>query len=330
MPISAGEILSIAKFAYKLWESCKAAPSDFQQIGKEVFAMRTVLELVQIECEDPDATINLLDKKRPERLLRKRLGIYIRHYGKRDRAVWALRGKSEVTLLEANLSTFASQLDSYMEKITSQGVGLVNANMMSGIGRLEDLLENYLGNEKAAVAEMMRQRQRSGVSTKGLRRSRKVFEDYAQEMSQFSTHRDDGPEGTIRPTTPDPPRNHKYRNGNGHLGPPSPERGRRKSVGAVENAKRPMHNRHRSSNGRKPRKPDYILECWLIQIKSAQALFVTFEMSEKESQCRGQWKLREMAKQYNGCSEKDKLAGDHDLVKWVLKDRNKKEEDERY
>lgn len=80
----------------------------------------------------------------------------------------------------------------------------------------------------------------------------------------------------------------------------------------------------------KPKKPKFTLECWLVQIKSAQAFFVTFEMSGKESQNRGQWKLREMAKQFNKMPTKDKLPGDHELVSWVLKDRKKNEADEKY
>ena len=341
MPISPGEIYEVAKFAYGLWRSCKAAPSEFQQIGKEVFAMRTVVEIVHIECQDPDSIINLVDNKKPERLLRKRLGIYIRNcdealkavdallkkyerMGTKDKVIWALKGKSEVTLLEADLSSFASQLDSYVEKITLNGVGLVNENVISGIGRLEDLLEKYIGNETQAVTQVMQERRKSVASKREPRRLQKLMEDYAQEMSQFANNADGQTEGSVRPRTPDPPRNRH--NKNDHLGVPKPERVRRNSADAARTTPNHKTPRRPSNQGKKPWKPNYTLECWLIRTKSAQALFVTFELSEKESQCRGQWKLREMSKQFNG--SKDKLAGNHDLVKWVVKDRNKKEEED--
>ena len=304
--------------------------------------MRTVVEIVHIECQDPDSIINLVDNKKPERLIRKRLGIYIRNcnealkavdallkkyerMGTKDKVIWALKGKSEVTVLEADLSSFASQLDSYVEKITLKGVGLVNENVVSGIGRLEDLLEKYIGNETQAVTQVMGERQKSGASKRETKRLQKLMEDYAQEMSQFANNAGGEGEGSVRPRTPDPPRNRN--NKNDHLGVPKPERARRSSADAARTPQKHKSPGRRPSQG-KPGKPNYTLECWLVQNKSAQALFVTFELSEKESQCRGQWKLREMSKQFNG--SKDKLAGNHDLVKWVVKDRNKKEADDKF
>lgn len=62
-PISAAEVLPAAQFACALWESCKAATSEYQQVGKDAFAMRIILELVHIECEDPNSVINLMDNK---------------------------------------------------------------------------------------------------------------------------------------------------------------------------------------------------------------------------------------------------------------------------
>ncbi len=343
IPVSPGEILAVAKFATRLWKSCKAAPSEFQQVGKEVIAMRTIVETVHIEYQDPDSIINLVDKK-PERIIGKRLKVYIHNceealkavdtllkqyerMGVKDKVLWALKGKSEVALLEANLSSSASQLDSYVSKITLKGVGLVNENLIAGLGRLEDLLEKYAGNEKAAVAEEMRQRQKSGCSKKETKRLQKLMEDYAQEVSR-SAAADIEPEGTVRPTTPDPPRDHKAHKD--HLTVPKPNRPRAGSVDTALDAKGAQANHRSPKKGKKPKKPNFTLECWLVQIKSAQAFFVTFEMSGKESQNRGQWKLREMAKQFNKMPTKDKLPDDHELVGWVLKDRKKNEADEKY
>lgn len=348
-PISAGEILAIAQFAFRLWQSCKAAPSEFQQVGKEVFATRTIIELVHIECQDPESMINVYEKK-PQRPIRKQLGVYVRNceealkavdallkrydkMGLTDKVLWALKGKSEVALLEADLSSFASQLDSYVNKIILGGVGVVNKNLgnvnknlLSGLGRLEDLIEKYGGNEKAAVAEAMKERQKCGSSKKERERSQTIMEEYATEMSRAAN--DYTPtEGTVRPTTPDPPRDRKPSNNN--LAVPKLARARAGSVDTAIKNKGPKPHVQPSKQGTKAKKPDFTLECWLVQIKTAQ-LIVTFEISEKERQCRGQWKLREMAKQFNSSPAKDKLAGDHDLVKWVLKDCNKKEADNNF
>ncbi len=259
IPVSPGEILAVAKFAARLWKSCKAAPSEFQQVGKEVIAMRTIVETVHIEYQDPDSIINLVDKK-PERIIGKRLKVYIHNceealkavdtllkqyerMGVKDKVLWALKGKSEVALLEANLSSSASQLDSYVSKITLKGVGLVNENLIAGLGRLEDLLEKYAGNEKAAVAEEMRQRQKSGCSKKETKRLRKLMEDYAQEVSR-SAAADIEPQVTVRPTTPDPPRDQKAHKD--QLTVPKPNRPRAGSVDTALDAKGAQASRRSS------------------------------------------------------------------------------------
>ena len=346
MPISAGEIYAVAKTAYDIWKACRAASSEFQQVGKEVFAMRTIVELVHIECEDPQSIINLVDKK-PERKVRKQLAVYIhnceealkaveallkryKQMGVKDKVLWALKGKPEVALLEADLSSYASQLDSYVQKISLTGLGLLNKNMNVGLGRLEDLIEQYAGKEKEAVAELLRQRTQCGVSKRESQRSQTLLEEYAEEMSRPARKgtASEGTARTVRPATPDPPRDRKANND--HLAVPKPNRPRGGSVGSALDVKGSKVNGSSPKKGKEHKKPTFTLECWLIQIKHAHALFLDFELSEKERQIRGQWKLREMAKQFNGSPAKDKLAGDHGLVKWVLKDRRKKEEDDKY
>ena len=338
LPISAGEIFAVAKFAYDLWKSCKAAEGEFEQLGKEVFAMRTVVELVHIECQDPKSIINLVDNK--EKTIRKQLRVYIRNceqalksvdrllkrYGAMniwDRLGWSLSGHAEISSLESNLSSFATQLDSYVQKLELKGLALVNRNVelgnknvVSRLGRLEDLLEHFNGDGKAAVSEMMQERQKSGASQKDRARSTNVMLDYVKEMCEENDKKE-------RPRTPDPPRGRSQKNGN-NLEVPT---GEKRALSADSRPNPAGKAKRFSPKSNKAGKPKYTLECWLIQRKSAQAFFITLELSEKESQCRGQWKLREMAEQFNSLRETEKLDNKHELVNWVLKDRNKKEDD---
>lgn len=338
LPISAGEIFAVAKFAYDLWKSCKAAEGEFEQLGKEVFAMRTVVELVHIECQDPESIINLVDNK--EMTIRKQLRVYIRNCEQAlksvdrllkryeamniwDRLGWSLSGHAEISSLESNLSSFATQLDSYVQKLELKGlalvnrnVGLANKNVVSRLGRLEDLLEHFNGDGKAAVSEIMQERQNCGASQKDRARSTNIMLDYVKEMCKEN-------EKKQRPRTPDPPRGRSQKNGN-NLEVPT---GEKRALSADSRPNSAGKAKRFPPKSNKAEKPKYTLECWLIQRKSAQALFITLELSEKESQCRGQWKLREMAEQFNSLRETEKLDNKHELVNWVLKDRNKKEED---
>ena len=216
-------------------------------------------------------------------------------------------------MLTQNSSADVQKLELKGLALVNRNVGLANKNVGSRIGRLEDLLEHFNGDGKAAVREMMQERQKCGASQKDRARSTTVMLDYVKEMCQ----------GNERPKTRDPPRGQPQKNGN-KLEVPKGEK-RALLAGPSSNpAGKAKRFSPKSNNGKKPK---YTLECWLIQRKSAQALFVTFELSEKESQCRGQWKLREMAKQFNGLRETDKLDSKHGLVDWVLRDRNKKEKD---
>ncbi|KAL8789247.1 MAG: hypothetical protein Q9195_006893 [Heterodermia aff. obscurata] len=338
LPISASDIFAVAKFAYDLWKSCKASEGEFEQLGKEVFAMRTIVELVHIECQNPESIINLVDNK--EKTIRKQLRVYIGNCEQAlksvdrvlkryeamnlwDRLAWSLSGRAEIASLESNLSSFATQLDSYVHKLELKGlalvnrnVGLANKNVVSRIGRLEDLLEHFNGDGKAAVTEIMQERQRCGASQKDRARSTTVMLDYAKEMCRENDKKQ-------RPRTPDPPRGRPQKNGN-NLEVPN---AKKRALSAVPSPNVAGKTKRFSPKSNQANRPKYTLECWLIQRKSAHALFVTFELSEKESQCRGQWKLREMAKQFNGLREPDKLDNQHELVNWVLKDRNKREED---
>ena len=339
LPISAGEIFDVAKFAFDLWQSCKAAKGEFEQIGQEVLFMRTTIEMVHIDCEDPQSIINLVDNK--EKTVRKQLRVLIGNCQRALKAVeqllkryermsvlermkWAFSGHAEVSSLESNLSSFATQLDSYVQKLEVKGQGLINKNVglvnkdvkavIGRLGRLEDLIEKYNGDEKAAVKEILQERQGCSASQSHRMKSETVMMDYAKEVSKPKEEKQ-------RPKTPDPPRGRPKDQGS-TLDIPKPE-------------KRTVSADTSSTVGAKKlsphtKKPNFTLECWLIQRRSAHALFVTFELSEKESQSRGQWKLRQMATQFNSSREHDKLDAKHDLVQWVMKDRKKKEENPRF
>ena len=339
LPISAGEIFDVAKFAFDLWQSCKAAKGEFEQIGQEVLFMRTTIEMVHIDCEDPQSILNLVDNK--EKTVRKQLRVLIgncqralkaveqllKRYERMsvlERMTWAFSGRAEVSSLESNLSSFATQLDSYVQKLEVKGQGLINKNVglvnkdvkavIGRLGRLEDLIEKYNGDEKAAVNEILQERQSCSASQRHRMRSRTVMMDYAKEVSKPKEEKQ-------RPKTPDPPRGRPKDQGS-TLDVPKLEK---RTVSADTNSTVSAKNFTPHT-----KKPNFTLECWLIQRKSAHALFVTFELSEKETQSRGQWKLRQMARQFNSSCEHDKLDGNHDLVQWVLKDRKKKEENPRF
>ncbi len=338
-PVSPGEVIAIAKFAYRLWKSCKAAKGDFDNIAMEVTTMNTVVQLVHCDLENPNSIMNLVDNK--EKTIRKQLGIHIRNcknaltdlenllerYNNMtvlDKAAWALWGHTEVAGLKANLSSFATQLDSWMNSLTLKAVGLVNSNVVNvvkGIGRIEQELEKNNGNDKAAVAEVMRDMRKCGASHDQARKYSTIISSYAKEVSSSESFKK-----TQRARTPDPPRGRKDSNTLGV--PKGPYKA--KSADALKPGNNSTDRRRASLDAHVRKKPKYLLECWLIQIKSGQALFLTFQLSEKEQQARGQWKLDEMASQFKSSSTISTLKDDHDLVQWVIKDRKKHEHDDDY
>ena len=312
LPISPGEIFAVAKFAYELWQSCKTAEDEFDQVGKEVFSTRTIVEVVHIEIQDPESIINLVDNK--EKTVRKQLGVYIgncelalrsvekalKRYKRMsvlERLTWSLSGRAEISSLESNLSSFVTQLDSYLQKLELKGLAMINRNMEAGFGRLgrfEDLLEQFKGDKNATITKMVQERQSCSLSRKDRTRFESVMTDYANEVCKEKQKKP-------RPTTPDPPRGRSKAASNA-LGVPQPDK-RPASAGAASTVSSNIIVIKGQPKDQKSSKPKPVLECWLIQIKTGQALFVTFEKMEKEKQHRGQWKLREMAKQFNESCE---------------------------
>lgn len=339
LPISVGEMIDLAKFAYTLWTSCRAAKGQFEQIGKEVFAMRTVINLVSANCQDPyivkiaggkESSIwqNLRVHVRNCKRALSDVHVLLRRYEKMsllDRVAWAIRGGSEVADLESNLSSFATQLDSFILNLTLRGVGMLGAqasrlqSSLGRLGRIEEELEKNNGDDAAAVKNCMRDVKNSGISHNTASHYTKIFNDYAQEVRRSETSPD-----IQRSPTPDPPQERNHR-----LSVPNSAH-RSRSAGASNHGNGHKTNRSPFYNPTDPKRRKYFLECWLIQIKSADAIFLTFKRDIKEKQVRGQWKLEQMAKQFQSSSHISRLANDHDLVSWVLDDRKKAEQDHNY
>lgn len=120
--------------------------------------MRTSIEMVHIDCEDPESIIDLVNTK--EKTVRKQLGVYngnceralkaveslLKRYEREsilERMTWTFSGHAEVSSLESNLSSFATQLDCYVQELEVRGLGLISKNVNGVIGRLgrfEDLI----------------------------------------------------------------------------------------------------------------------------------------------------------------------------------------------
>ena len=334
--------------------------------------MRTVVDLVHVDCEDPLSMLNEVDNK--QKVVRKQLRIHIQNckgalddvdsllkrYAKMsatDKLAWAWKGHDEMNGLASNLSSFATQLDSFVNGLTLRGVTAVyqqQRKLQRGIGRIEEALEKAKGNSVAAVGEVMHEVDQAvdqgTISLGSTQRYKSIISDYAQEVSRSTTFaeprartlepRARTPEPRAR--TPEP----RARTPEPRARTPDPGRGRGDSHGRLSlplahkraasaetlrsdktlNVKR---GRSVDSRALMDNKPNNRLECWLIQIRSGHLTILTWEVSRKEIQCRGQWKLEEMARQFKS-SKCSKLNDGHDLVKWVLKDKNGTERDPDY
>ena len=342
-PISAGEVLQIAQFAWTLYNSCKAAKGQFVQIGKEVSATRAVIRLVHVDCKNPQSILNQVDDK--QKSIRKQLRVYVdncnqslkeveallkRYNGMSslDRVAWAWWGREEVEGIKSDLSSFATQLDQFVDALTLKGMGFVNQRVRSlqkGLGRIENALEAHHGDEKAAISEIMHDVRQSGSSSENTQKYEEVITGYAKEVSQ-SDEIEQVP--SPRPRTPDPTRG-RANSAASTLTVPKTQRRSKSADGVIDKkggrkAKPPVKGKGKEN------KPKHTLECWLIQIKTTDTWLVTLQKSEKEKQVRGQCKLQQMAEQFKSSPARLKLAKDHDLVKWVVDDRKKDEKDTKY
>ena len=209
LPISAGEILEVAKLAYDLWVSFKDAKGKFEQVSKELYEMRTVIQIVHLDCESPESIINHVDDE--NKTVRRKLRVYIqncehalseaealleryKNMSISDKVQWVWRGGAEVADMVSNLSTYTTQLNTFINTLTYKGVGKVNANLLrgfatilKGIDRIEEALEKNDGDGKVAVKEVMRDIRRSGVSQEEATKYNDIIEGYAREKLTNAT-----------------------------------------------------------------------------------------------------------------------------------------------
>ena len=171
--------------------------------------MRTVVELVHIDCEDPLSILNIVDNK--QKTIRKQLRIHIQNckktlddvdsllkrYAKMsatNKLAWAWKGNDEMNDLASNLSSFATQLDSFVNGLTLKGVAAIyqqQRKLQKGIGRVEEALGKSNGNSVAAVCEVMHEVDQAvdqgNVSPGSTERYKSIISDYAQEVSRSIT-----------------------------------------------------------------------------------------------------------------------------------------------
>ena len=313
--------MELVKFAYRLVKDCQAAKGEWIQVGRVVYEMQATVQLVQALIDDPTSIINKKDNKGLS--IRKTLGIHIsnckqvlrevssslKKYNNMsvvDRIAWVFSGRGEIETLMSNLFSFATQLDTFINTIS-----------LMGIGRIEQLLENNGGNTKAAVKKVMQDVKGTGSSPQHSQRYETVLDEYAQDFERRRVS-----EVQINKDT---------------------DRGGKKSANALvvpqENKRAKsadsLNKNHNAPNGRASAKPSKgrkwkpTLECWLIQVKSGDAMFVKWQFSEKALQPRGQCKLEQMSKQFRA-SKDSQLKAHHELVQWVIEDRQKNESDSKY
>ncbi|KAG8526859.1 uncharacterized protein KY384_008288 [Bacidia gigantensis] len=337
-PISPLEVIEIVNFAFQLCKNCKAAKDDWIQVGKEVNAAHSVVQLVQIQVDDRTSIINTLDDKK--KTTSKQLGVHVRNCYQAlkdvDKALkrynqmsglqqwkWAWHGSDEVDDLMANVSSFSTQLDSFVNAVNLKGINAIYQKQKSlrvGIGRIEQALELNGGDTKDAVKNAMEDVERTSKSQKHCEKYKSILEDYAEEVKREDREKrtdekqKDQRGRRLSSSTLAPPKNKDRPQSAGT----ATKRDQKSSVKPVE--------RPKSSGNMKPK---FTLECWLVQIKSGDALIVSWQFSEKEIQPRGQYRLQQMAKQFRQ-SKGSKLRDSHDLVGWVVKDRQKAETDPRY
>ena len=336
------EIVQICNFAWNLFNSCKAAEGEFAQISTEVLSVRTTVEMVRMECEDPDAIINKVDTK--EKMILKKLRFFLENCERALKDVekalkryqqmnffqkgkWALSGKEEIEGLKSSLSASVTALASFTDNVTRQAVNLVNNNVehladkldviQMGLGELEETLEKHNGNSQATIEEAMECRKSRRARPSDEARYRQVITDYVEEIKGLQVN-----PGGKRPRTPNAQRNKK--NGSSTLGVTGPK-ARALSTG---DAAKPRKSSPSPTGGTDSSKK-YTLECWLVQVKTTDlGLFSTKKMI-KEKMTRGQCRLEQMADQFKS-SKMGRLAFHDELVRWVLADRKKEDTNSRY
>ena len=202
LPISPQSLYNVSQFAHETWQSCRAAKTHFEKVGREVFVMKVAVELVALELEDKTLPVNKLDADAKTKTYYRQLGIHIgncqqalqvthdclRRYEKMaawQQLRWGWSGKEDVDNLVADLSSFATHLDGYVGAFNVKEIG----KALGRIGRVEQLLDQTRGNEVEVVDTIMADLTSIRMSDQHVERYRAVVTGYAQEASKMVTAR---------------------------------------------------------------------------------------------------------------------------------------------
>ncbi len=358
LPVSPESLYNIASFAYDVWQLCRAAKGQFDKIGREAFALKCAAELVAIEIENKQLPVNALDEDARTRTYYRQLGIHIGNcqqalqtaqnfVRKHEKTAawqqlrWGRGGKENIDIVVADLASFATQLDSFVGALNLKSIG----KMLGRIGRVEQLLDRNGGNESEAVDDVVTDLVDLGMPAQAFEKYKTVLASYAQELNQQAR---ECTSPTKKKKT-DPLRDRKKSDSPMIAAANIRLKERSQSADTIHSTTTMRTIRSQSatpstktlltttttattstSTTSQP-----ILECYLIQIKSNNFAFLTWQKSGKELQPRGQPQLEEMAKTFRAAtaaaatSAKSSKAptDEYDLVGWVVEDRQKSEPD---
>ena len=358
LPVSPDSLYSIASFAHEVWQSCRGAKGQFDKIGREAFALKSVVELVAIELEDKQLPVNALDDDARTRTYYRQLGIHIGNcqqalqtaqnfVRKHEKTAawqqlrWGRSGKEDIDCVVADLVSFATQLDSFVGALNFKSIG----KMLGRIGRLEQVLDQNGGNESEAVSDILADVVDLGMPAQAFEKYKTVLATYAQELNQQAR---ECPSPTKKkksdsirdrkksdsPVTATANIRLKERSQSADTIHSTSTMDLKRSQSATPSTKT-LLTTTTTATSNTITTPKPALECYLIQIKSNNFAFLTWQKSGKELQPRGQPQLEEMARTFRAAtvaaatsSKSSKtLADEYDLVGWVVEDRQKSESD---
>lgn len=347
VPISPRSLYNVSQFAHEIWQSCRTAKHPFDTIGREVSAMRTAVELVALELEDPALPVNQLDEDAETRMHYAQLAIHVGNCQQALQAAhdclrrhekmaawqqlrWGWSSKEDVDGLIADLVSFATQLDSFVGALNVRAVG----NMLGRIGRIEQLLDQTERDELAAVETIMADLANTGMPSQNVERFRVAVTGYAQEACKvFTVSQNSGKKTKVE-------HSQERKLSEAALTATRPrflERAERSnSSDTVTSAADTLLERSRSANPSGELNSSShnssnllpLLECWLIQIRTGNSTALARQKSDKEPQLRGQFQLHSMARQFRAWQASSKRVTDeYNLIGWVADDRQQAEPD---
>lgn len=358
LPISPHSLNNVSRFAHEIWQSCRTAKTQFEAVGREVFAMKTVVELVALELEDKTLPVNQLDEDGTTRTHYRQLGIHIGNCQQALQAVhdclrrqeklatwqqlrWGWSGREDLDGLIANVVSFTTQLDSFAGALNMKAMG----KTLARIGRIEQLLDQNERNEAAAVTILMADLASTGMPSQNIERYRAVLTGYAQEASKVAIttqgsgkkSKADSSEGrklsdaALIGTRLRPQERSQSADTISTTTSTSIERSKSANPTGKQNISDNKSNHDTRSKKSGSTDPPPLLECWLIQVKTGNFTFLAWQKSGKEPQPRGQAQLHAMARNFRAWQASSGRSGttdEYDLVGWVIEDRQKSEPDQ--